>query len=98
MAEQKEDTASKTSRGIQKTRDGVVISNKMSKSAIIAVTRQVKHSTYGKYIRRTKKYVAHDERNECGIGDVVRICESRPISRRKHWRVQKIISKSVEAR
>ncbi len=82
-------------RSMQKTLDGVVVSDKMSKTVVVAITQQVKHPLYKKYIRRTRKYFAHDERNECGVGDSVRIIESRPLSKKKRWRVQQIIRKAL---
>ena len=83
------------SKRLRKTKEGVVVSNKMEKTVVVAVTRQVKHAQYGKYVRHTKKYMAHDKKGECGIGDSVRIAESRPISRRKSWKVCEIITKAV---
>ncbi len=74
---------------------GVVVSNKMNKTIVVAVTRQVKHRQYKKFIRRTKNYMAHDENDECGIGDTVRIAEMRPISRHKSWQVCEVIAKAV---
>jgi small subunit ribosomal protein S17 len=74
---------------------GTVLSNKMDKSAIVLVERLMKHKTYHKYIKRQAKYAAHDENNLCGIGDKVRITESRPLSRKKRWRVSEIIEKAV---
>lgn len=82
-------------RGLSKSREGIVVSNKMDKTVTVAITRQVKHQQYGKYIKKTSKYFAHDERNECQVGDVVRIVETRPLSRMKRWRVQAILSKGV---
>lgn len=82
-------------RGRAKSREGIVVSDKMDKTIVVAITRQVKHSKYGKYIRKTNKYFAHDEREEAGIGDLVRIVECRPLSRNKRWRLQKVINKSV---
>ena len=84
----------KDARGIRKTQTGKVVSNKMDKTVVVAVTRQVKHAQYGKYIRQTSKYTAHDEENSCGIGDQVTIRETRPLSRTKRWRVESINSKS----
>jgi small subunit ribosomal protein S17 len=81
-------------RGRQKSRDGVVVSDKMDKTVVVAVTRLVKHASYGKYLKRTAKYFAHDEKNECAIGDLVRIIESRPISKNKSWRVKQVLRKS----
>jgi len=74
---------------------GVVVSNKMDKTVVVAVERTVKHAMYHKYIRRRAKFAAHDEQNSCQIGDKVMITESRPISRSKHWRVSKIIAKAA---
>lgn len=78
-----------------KTEQGVVVSNKMNKTIVVAVTRQVKHRQYKKFVRRTKNYMAHDENNECGIGDTVRIAETRPVSRHKSWKVREVIAKAV---
>ena len=80
-------------RGIRKTRVGVVVSDKMDKTAVIAVERQIKHPTYKKYIKRTTKFKAHDETNECQKGDVVKIMETRPLSKSKRWRVVEIVEK-----
>jgi len=74
---------------------GVVVSNKMDKTVVVAVERTVKHVMYHKYIRRRTKFAAHDEQNSCQIGDKVMITESRPISRSKHWRVSKIVEKAA---
>ena len=74
---------------------GVVVSNKADKTVSVAVERRVKHPVYGKYIRRTSKLLAHDERNECNEGDVVAIAECRPLSRRKSWRVVAIVERSA---
>ena len=79
----------------RKTREGRVVSSKMDKTVVVAITTQVKHPQYGKFVRRTKKYVAHDETNQCGVGDTVRIVETRPLSKTKRWRVQQIITKAV---
>ena len=84
-------------RGRTKTRDGLVVSDKMTKTVVVAVTRQVKHAWYGKYIRRTKRYLAHDEIEQCDIGDLVRIVETRPLSRNKRWKVEAILTKAVQA-
>ncbi len=81
-------------RGRRKTRVGVVVSDKMDKTVVVAVTRQFPHPLYKKIIKRTKKYKAHDEENTCGVGDVVRISETRPISRDKRWRIQIILEKA----
>lgn len=82
-------------RGRAKSLEGVVVSDKMDKTIVVSITRQVKHAKYGKYIRRTTKYFAHDEKGDAGIGDLVRIVESRPLSRHKRWRLQEVLHKSV---
>ncbi|VEN74795.1 30S ribosomal subunit protein S17 [Candidatus Desulfarcum epimagneticum] len=74
---------------------GTVLSNKMDKTAIVLVERLMKHKTYHKYVKRRAKYAAHDENNICGIGDKVRITESRPVSKKKRWRVSEIVEKAV---
>ncbi len=81
-------------RGLRKTREGVVVSNKMKKTVVVAVMRQVQHQAYGKYIRKTSKHYAHDEKNECQIGDRVRIVETRPLSKLKRWKVETVITKA----
>ncbi len=73
---------------------GRVVSDKMDKTVVVLVETLVKHPLYGKYVRRRKKYMAHDERNECRVGDKVLICESRPLSRHKRWRVSKIVERA----
>ncbi|RMG42781.1 MAG: 30S ribosomal protein S17 [Candidatus Dadabacteria bacterium] len=83
-------------RGLPKVREGIVVSSKMDKTAVVAITRQMRHKQYGKFVRSTKKYFAHDERNECTEGDRVRIVETRPLSKKKRWRVQKILVKAVQ--
>ena len=88
---EKTETVRKTRRVLQ----GLVVSNKMDKSAIVAITSQVRHPQYGKFVRKTEKYVAHDETNQCTIGDIVSIVETRPLSRTKRWRIQKVITKAV---
>lgn len=77
-------------RNLRKERIGVVTSNKMDKSIVVSVIKRVKHPMYGKFVLRTKKYVAHDEKNECNIGDTVRIMETRPLSKTKCWRLVEI--------
>jgi small subunit ribosomal protein S17 len=79
-------------RGKRNTKRGVVVSNKMDKSIVVRVDRIVKHPLYKKYMRKRSKFMAHDERNQCQIGDWVEIIESRPLSRRKRWRVKKILT------
>jgi len=81
-------------RGFRKTREGLVVSDKMDKTVVVAVEDRVKHALYGKIIRRTTKYKAHDENNECGIGDRVRLMETRPLSATKRWRVVEILEKA----
>ncbi|MCB0338762.1 MAG: 30S ribosomal protein S17 [Bdellovibrionales bacterium] len=82
-------------RAKPKFREGLVSSNKMDKSVVVTVTQKVKHPIYKKYVSVTKKYMAHDEKNECGIGDSVRIVETRPLSKNKRWRVQSILEKAA---
>jgi small subunit ribosomal protein S17 len=81
-------------RNLRKTRQGVVISNKMDKTIVIAAKFKEKHPIYGKFVRKTKKYHVHDENNECGIGDTVRIMETRPLSKTKRWRLKEIVEKA----
>jgi small subunit ribosomal protein S17 len=81
-------------RGLRKERIGVVTSNKMDKSIVVSVERKVKHPKYGKFIKMTSKFMAHDEKNECGIGDKVLISETRPLSKNKRWRLKQIIEKA----
>jgi small subunit ribosomal protein S17 len=87
--------ATEKTRGNRKTQDGVVVSSKMEKTVVVAVVRQVRHATYGKFIRKTKKFYAHDEARECGVGDKVRIVETRPLSKLKCWKVESILTKAV---
>jgi small subunit ribosomal protein S17 len=88
------DQAEGISVGRRKSRIGLVVSNKMDKSITVAVVRRVRHPLYKKYFNKTKKYMAHDELNECGVGDRVRIVETRPLSARKRWRVDVILEKA----
>jgi small subunit ribosomal protein S17 len=81
-------------RNLRKERIGRVVSNKMTKSITIAVDRKVKHAIYGKFMKKTTKLMAHDEKNEAGIGDTVRIMETRPLSKNKRWRLVEIIEKA----
>ncbi len=81
-------------RNLRKERVGLVVSNKMEKSIVVQIERKVKHPIYGKFVRKTTKLVAHDEQNECGIGDTVKIMETRPISKNKCWRLIEIIEKA----
>ena len=80
-------------RNLRKERIGVVVSNKMEKSIVVAVERKEKHPMYGKFVKKTTKFVAHDEKNECSIGDRVRIMETRPLSKTKNWRLVEIVEK-----
>ena len=82
------------SRNLRKERVGQVVSNKMEKSITVAVQRKEKHPIYGKFVNKTTKFTAHDEKNECGIGDTVRIMETRPLSKNKRWRLVEIIEKA----
>ena len=81
-------------RNLRKERIGVVISNKMEKSIVVSVVKRVKHPMYGKFVLQTKKFVAHDEKNDCNIGDTVRIMETRPLSKTKCWRLVEIIERA----
>ena len=80
-------------RNLRKTRIGVVSSNKMTKTITVAVERKVKHPIYGKFVKKTTRFHAHDEKNECSIGDTVKIMETRPISKTKRWRLVEVIEK-----
>lgn len=90
------ETIEQAAAGSVRTLTGRVVSNRMDKTAAIAVERLVKHPLYGKYIRRTTKVLAHDENNECQIGDTVSIAETRPLSKRKAWQVVEIVERAVE--
>ena len=81
-------------RQLRKTRTGLVVSNKMDKSVVVAVERKVKHPIYGKFVKKTTKFHAHDDKNECSIGDVVKIMETRPLSKTKRWRLVEIVEKA----
>ena len=89
-------TEAKQERGLPKIREGVVVSDKMDKTIVVAITQKLRHPEYGKFVRRTKRYFAHDKENECAVGDVVRIIETRPLSKNKRWRVQSIVTKAVK--
>lgn len=80
-------------RNLRKIRVGVVSSNKMDKSIVVKVERKVKHPLYGKFVKKSTKFHAHDEKNECSIGDTVKIMETRPISKTKRWRLVEIVEK-----
>lgn len=81
-------------RNLRKERVGVVVSNKMEKSVVVMVERKVKHPMYGKFVKKSTKFMAHDEKNECNIGDTVRIMETRPLSKNKCWRVVEIVERA----
>ncbi|MBL7916496.1 MAG: 30S ribosomal protein S17 [Bacteroidia bacterium] len=81
-------------RALRKEKTGIVTSNKMQHSIVVSVERKVKHPIYGKFISQTVKFMAHDENNTCGIGDKVRIMETRPISKNKRWRLVEILEKA----
>ncbi len=85
---------SQVERNLRKQRVGVVSSNKMTKSITVVVERKVKHPLYGKFIKSTTKFVAHDENNDCNIGDTVRIMETRKLSKRKNWRLVEILERA----
>ena len=80
-------------RNLRKTRTGVVSSNKMDKTIVVAIERKVKHPLYGKFVKKTTKFLAHDEKNECSIGDLVKIMETRPLSKTKRWRLVEVVEK-----
>ncbi|MEP0368939.1 MAG: 30S ribosomal protein S17 [Cyclobacteriaceae bacterium] len=81
-------------RNLRKERIGQVVSNKMQKTITVAVNRKEKHPIYGKFIRKTTKFTAHDESNDCNIGDTVRIMETRPLSKNKRWRLVEVIERA----
>ena len=81
-------------RNLRKERVGVVISNKMEKSIVVSEVKKVKHPMYGKFVLKTKKYIAHDDKNDCNIGDTVKIMETRPLSKSKCWRMVEIIERA----
>ena len=81
-------------RGYRKTRIGVVVSDKMDKTVVVAIKTKVRHPLYGKMVNRTRKFKVHDEENQCGVGDTVKIMETRPISKDKRWRLVEIVEKA----
>ena len=83
-----------TERGQRKERVGTVVSDKMQKTVVVSVERNFVHSTYGRIVRKNTRYVAHDEKDECGVGDTVRILETRPLSKTKRWRVAEIVERA----
>jgi small subunit ribosomal protein S17 len=96
MAEQNQEQASETAQAAR-TLTGKVLSNKMDKTITVVVERVVKHPTYGKYVRRTTKLLAHDENNECNEGDTVAITQCRPLSRRKSWTLVRVVGRAPAA-
>ena len=92
--ENTEDTPTET-RPYRKVREGLVVSDKMEKTVVVSVEDRVKHALYGKVLRRTSKLKAHDEQNQCGVGDRVRIMETRPLSATKRWRVVEVLEKAT---
>ncbi len=97
-SENQEATENQEESGVQariaRTFTGKVLSNKMDKSIVVSVQRKVKHPIYGKFIRKSTRFMAHDEKNECGIGDTVKIMETRPLSKRKKWRLVEVLEKA----
>ncbi len=81
-------------KSVKKQRVGVVVSNSMEKSITVKIERRIKHPIYGKYMKKSKKLMAHDEQNQCGVGDTVKIEESRPLSRRKRWNLVEVVEKA----
>lgn len=81
-------------RNLRKERVGIVTSDKMQKSIVVSVERKVKHPKYGKFVKKTTKFVAHDENNDCNIGDMVKIMETRPLSKSKNWRMVEIVERA----
>jgi small subunit ribosomal protein S17 len=94
MAETMSENVSAEERGKRKVRVGRVLSNKMDKTAVVIMERLVKHPDYGRYVRRRKKFVIHDEKNECQEGDTVRFMETRPLSKMKRWRLVEIVERA----
>ena len=81
-------------RNLRKERIGVVASNKMDKTIVVVIERRTKHPIYGKFVKKSTRFFAHDEKNECNIGDTVRIMETRPLSKNKHWRLVEIMERA----
>lgn len=93
MSEQVNNETATAERGDRKSRQGYVVSDKMDKTVVVQVEDRVKHALYGKVLRKSKRVKAHDEQNSCGVGDLVRIVETRPLSANKNWRIVEIIEK-----
>jgi small subunit ribosomal protein S17 len=89
-----ESTTPQPDRAARKVRDGVVVSNKMDKTAVVAVVDRVRHPKYAKFVLRTKKLYAHDETNDANVGDKVRVMETRPLSKQKRWRIVEIVERA----
>jgi len=87
------ETTNQIERNLRKTRIGIVSSNKMDKTITVRVERKIKHPLYGKFLKKTTSFHAHDEKNECSIGDIVKIMESRPLSKTKRWRLVEVVEK-----
>ena len=94
MSEQVNNETAAAERGDRKSRQGYVVSDKMDKTVVVQVEDRVKHALYGKVLRKSKRVKAHDEQNSCGVGDLVRIAETRPLSADKNWRIVEIIEKA----
>ena len=94
MSEKASETVSNQARAPRKVREGLVVSDKMEKTVVVSVEDRVKHALYGKVMRRTNKLKAHDEQNQCGVGDRVQIMETRPLSATKRWRVVQILERA----
>jgi small subunit ribosomal protein S17 len=94
MSEKANEVTESTPRSTRKVREGLVVSDKMEKTVVVSVEDRVKHALYGKVLRRTNKLKAHDEQNQCGIGDRVLIMETRPLSATKRWRVVQVLEKA----
>jgi small subunit ribosomal protein S17 len=94
MADETVDDTATAARAARKVRDGVVVSNKMDKTAVVAVIERVRHPKYGKFVQRTKHLYAHDETNDVRIGDRVRVMETRPLSKLKRWRVTDVLERA----
>ncbi|MDO4918692.1 30S ribosomal protein S17 [Kocuria sp.] len=94
MSEQVNNEAAAAERGDRKSRQGYVVSDKMDKTVVVQVEDRVKHALYGKVLRKSKRVKAHDEQNSCGVGDLVRIVETRPLSANKTWRIVEIVEKA----
>ena len=85
-----------TARRLEKSKEGIVVSNKMDKTVVVAVSRQTRHPVYGKYVRHTRKFQAHDEKEECNVGDRVLIIETKPMSRHKRWKVRAVLTRAPQ--